>query len=202
MPVNEILAPFYAKVFYRVGTLPTHSIRLYFDAIPSYSAGGAVFDTYTDADHLTGWTLHDIIKEIDTRLALATTQYPSIEVIRVERWEGVTGANAFRGYDPADYSDVDDGVASSIAAAMFSWVIQTDERDNYRFSIIDSGDSKPQRFEIPQPPVLDNDGISWFFLRSAVQFTNQDGVRLTRMVSNNTGVSDYHAKRYGKTVIP
>jgi len=202
MSVNEILAPFYVKFFYRVLTGHIHSTRWYFDAVPSFGVNGAVFDTYTDATHLTGWTLHDVILEIDTRLQLSTTQYPPYDVIKVERWLSATGANVFKGLDPADYSDIVGGTGTPIAAAEFNWVFQDDDRNSFRFGFIDGLDSRPQRFELPQPPVLDDGGIDWFLLRSPIGFTTNDGVRLTRAVSNNTGVNKYAARKYGKTVIP
>ena len=202
MTVDEILAPFYCKVFYVAITGHEHQSRIFFDTVPSYNVGGAVFDTYTDAGHLTGWSLHDIIAEIDTRLQGSVTQYAGYTINRVERYESASGANIFKGFDPADYSDIEGGAAGNIASATYRWVFQGDLREPYSIGWIDMGDAKPQRTPLPQPPVTDDGFLPWFMLRSAVKFVTVDGVRLTRAVSSNTGYNRYAARKYGKAIAP
>lgn len=202
MPINEIGAPFYAKMFYHVLVGHQHQTRYYFDEVPSFGSADTRFSGYVDTAHPLGWTLMEIITELDLRLAVSTTQYPAINVERVERWRSALGVNVFEGLDPDDYSAVGVGVATPIASASFSWVYETNVRAQYRFTTLDAGDARPQRTELPQPPVVDDGGIDWFILKSVVHFTNRDGVRLSRAVSNNTGYNRHASKRYGKNIIP
>lgn len=202
MPVDQILAPFYAKVFYKHGTLPEHQYRLYFDSVPTYPTGGVRFDSYVDSGHPTGWKLVDIVTEINTRLQASTTQYAAYGVLRVECWESADGVNVFKGFDDADYSAVGGGVATNIASATYRWTFQTSLRRNFSLGFIDMGDAKPQTSAIPQPPTIDDGYLPWFMLRSAVKFTNTDGVRLTRAVNSITGYNRYSARKYGKSIIP
>lgn len=202
MPVDQIEAPFYVKNTYHVITGHPHTFRLYFDTIPSYNVGGAVFDTYVDATHLTGWTLHDVIKEINDRAAVDTLNFPAMTIDKVERFEGAAGLNPFKGFDDADYSDVVGGAGSAVASATWNFTYQTAARDNYRLGWIDTGFANPQRTELPQPSATDDGGLDWFILKSPVHFTNQDGVRLTRVLAQLTGYNRYSARKYGKDLIP
>lgn len=202
MPVDQILAPFYAKVFYKAGTLPLHQYRLYFDTVPSYPVGGAKFDSYTDGTHTTGWTLAEIIAEIDDRLQAATSQYAGYTIQRVERWESADGANVFRGFDDGTYTGITGGVGANIASATYRYTFQTNLRRNFSLGFIDMADAKPQTTAVPQPPTADDGFLPWFILRSAVRFTNTDGVRLTRVVNSITGYNRYAARKYGKNIVP
>jgi len=203
MPVNEILAASTAIMKYNVGSLPIHQVRLYFDAVPSVNGDGEFsFPTYTDAGHLTGWTLAEIWDEVWTRLALDNTRTPTIAVQEVEVWESVAGVNTFLGIDASDYTGVTGGLASSIAAAYAIRVFKASNRAQFRLAIFDTGDAKPQVFSFAPPPASDNTQINWFMCRSAVGFVTNDNLPLVTMATQNTGYNRKLARSYGRTVQP
>lgn len=197
MPVSEILAPIYAVMKYHVGSFPAHLSRLYFDAAITHVGDDWTFTSYTDGSHPTGWKLHDIFAEIDTRHAL-DTHYPHIVVDEVQVWASNTGVNTFLGFDVSDYTDLGAGGGTAVPAAYGMFVFETSLRSQFRLSVFEWGTARGQRIAVPAPPSSDDGGINWFITSSAVGFVNRDNDRLTRTLSLNTGTNDKLARDYGR----
>jgi len=203
MPINEIFAESYAIVKYSVLENILHVFRLYFDDEPALNGDGEFFfAAYTDAEHPEGWLLRDIIKEVTDRAALDTTRFPALTVAEVAVWNAVEGANIFMGLDGADYTTVVGGEATPIAAATLSYVWKEQFGQQYRLQFADTGDAKPQRFAVGNPPAEDDGGINWFMCNSAVGFTTQDNYPLYTLSSINTGYNRKLARSYGRTIQP
>lgn len=207
MPVNQILAPAYSRMKYT----PTHTNRqhittLYFDAVPVYDEDDGLwrFGTYTDADHLTGYTLREIWDEVVLRtngILVSINALPEFVVNEVEVWSGVEGLNMFLGLDPDDYSGVS-GAGTGVAAASLITTWKAANREQFKEYWADTGTANPQRVPIASPPTLDNDGLAWFMLKSPVNFVTQDNERLVLAGNANTGYNEKLKKSYGRTVSP
>lgn len=205
MPTNEILAKSYLKVFYRNPDVDhQHSLRLYFDAVPTDSGGSVfVFTGYTDASHLTGWSVADIVAEFIARQAVSNGNLPAYSIDKVEVWQGDTvGPNIFLGYDGGDYTGVVGGGAAPNAAAYSMWVFEGAAKVQWRVSFFENHEASPQRFGLTQPPPTDDLSFTWFVLKSAVKFVNQDNIALTLAVSANDGYNRKLARNYGKSIAP
>ncbi|HEY9758948.1 MAG TPA: hypothetical protein V6C97_27515 [Oculatellaceae cyanobacterium] len=203
MPTNEWLAPSKIVILYTTQSLAQHRMTLYFDAVP-VDTGGYIFNfpTYTDAGHATGWTVVQIVTAIFARMALSATPVCDPTINAVEVWQSVpSGANIFLGYDAGDYTAVAGG-AGGVASGYVMWFFQTNARDKFTLTVFDSGDANPQRTSAIPTPTVDNTFLDWFILKSAVHFTNNDGIRLSRAVSYNWGYNRKLARSYGKTVTP
>lgn len=202
MPLNEILAPCYVNIKYTTDAPAAHNMRLYFDELPSVTDGEFHFEDYTDAEHLTGWLLSEIVAEIFLRMVASATGVASVTINAVEVYQSVTGApNSFMGFDASDYTEVVGG-AGGVSSAYVMWFYQTSLRDKFTLTVFDSGNGDPQRQEAIPTPLVDNGFLDWFILRSAVRFTNNDGERLSLAKSYNWGVNRALAKAYGKILIP
>lgn len=206
MPTNEILAPSYAIRTYKIATTPVpHEQRLYFNAVPTIDTvtGIASFPTYTDALHPSGWTIHDIFKEIDARAFADTSLIPAFATQKVELWQSVLGfPNVFMGFDGASYADVTGGGGTANAAAYTMWVFQSAQRDEFRLMWLDTQQASPQRTTLTNPPVADNGSLAWFMLRSPVKFVTNDNLPLKFSPSVNTGYNRKLARSYGRSIAP
>jgi hypothetical protein len=202
MPINEILAPFYAIVKYTTAARPQgHNLRLYFDAIPTYEADETVFGTYTDAGHTEGWSLQSIVDEFLSRW-VAQSPNGVVTVSEVSMWESEDGVNTFKGLDPDDYSGSAHGSGVGIASAYSMYVFKAADRSQMRYTLFEAADAKPQRFPLSAPPATDDDSLEWFVVRSAVNFVTNDNKPITIAASGNTGYNRKLARSYGRAITP
>lgn len=203
MPTNEILAPSYLLVKYHTSTLRNHVFRLYFDAVPADTGiNGWRFSTYTDPSHLTGWLVSEIVVELCNRMMAATLLFPRIFVDSVEVWSTVLGANVFLGIDSGNYSGLSATGGSVVASAYTMFVFKAANRDQFRLTIMDAPDSRPQRYVPVTPPAIDNLTVEWFMLKSAVEFVTNDDLDLALAASFNTGYNRKLARTYGRQLAP
>lgn len=202
MPLNEITAPFYCIVHYFTDAYPTgHVFRLYLDSIPSYGSSSTLFTSYTDAGHVGGWTLHDIIDEVLSRF-YGVTAFAAYTIGDVEMWESEDGLNTFVGLDPDDYSDIAVGAGDGVASAYGMFVVKAADRSQFRLTLFENNDARPQRFPRSNPPLVDDDTLDWFFVRSAVKFVTNDNKPITNVSSMNIGYNRKLARSYGRSVQP
>lgn len=204
MPINPILASTFLKVFYHQAEIGhTHVQRLYFDGSASNTGADVYgFAGFTDSAHLTGWLVSEIVCAFFNRAHITNGNIAQYVLEKVEVWAGGSGEPTFVGYDAGDYSTFAGGAHSPIAAAYDMFVFECAGKVQWRVSFMDHGSAAPQRFALSQPPVIDDNGLLWFALRSAVLFSNQDGVRLKLAVSSNEGVNRKLAREYGRTETP
>lgn len=203
MPLNEITAASTSVMKYVTDTNHEHQVRLYFDAVPVADENGVFqFPTYTSTAHPTGWSLRDIWAEVWERLALDTSRVPAITVSEVEVWESALGDNVFVGIDGGDYTTVVGGAAASIAAAYKMMLFKAANRAQFRLTIFDTGDAKPQRTIIPPQPATDNGSIGWFMVKSEVGFVTNDNLPLVTLATQNTGYNRKLARSYGRQLEP
>lgn len=200
----EILAASYVITHYTtVATDQPHLFRLYFDDVPTADVLGAFyFPTYSDALHLTGWSVRDIIASCLTRMNAAHGGIQTLTVNEVEVWEADTADNTFLGLDAGDYTGVGAGSSSGIAAAYLMLVTKSALRNSSRFVVMDTVDSKPQSFRGITIPATDNASLEWFLTKSVVGFTNVKGERLAIAGSYNTGYNRKLARSYGRRKTP
>jgi len=204
MPLNEILAPSYCKVFYDTPRHTGHSLRLYFQnpTVPT-SVGATTFKTGgINPDTTLQWTIQEIVLEFFRRTIVGFATASPLTIVNVECWDSETGANEFIGFDTSDYSGLVSGSGTNIAAAYLGWNFQDASRNNWRFFVMDSGDARPQRYPQVIPPLVDNDTLNWFIIRSTVGFATNDGNPLVRATSVNTGYNRFLARKYGRVVTP
>jgi len=204
MPVNPILAPTFLKVFYVQDTiLHEHSLRLYFDGIAtSFGSGAYGFAAFTDGGHPSGWRIDEIVTEFFNRFPVSNGNAAPYTVNKVEVWAGGSPAPTFVAYDGGDYTGVTGGAHSPVAAAYDMYVFEGAQKVQWRVTFMDHGMASPQRFALSQPPAVDDLGLLWLVLKSAVLFSNQDGERMTLAVSSNEGVNRKLARDYGRSVTP
>lgn len=204
MPVNQILAQTYLKVFYEVIPNIVHSMRLYIEApLTVVPEGESYFAGVTDATHVSGWTVAEVVVEFIERLYNThTTLVPQMNILRVEMWESNAGANTYLGNDGGDYAPYNAVGGSNVPSAYLMYVFQTAARDQWRVSMFDTKSSNPQRTAVASIPVIDNGSFAWFVVRGTVPFSNQDGIALNSAASYNTGYNRALARAYGKTLTP
>lgn len=202
MPLNEILAPFYAIVKYTTVAYPVgHTLRMYFNEVPVYEAEETTFAGYTDAEHTTGWSLQSIVDEFLSRW-VAQSPNGVLTVSEVAMWESAAGVNTFKGLDPDDYSGSVFGGGAGVAAAYSMYVFKAADRSQMRYTLFEAGDSKPQRFALSAPPAIDDGSLEWFVVRSAVGFVTNDDKPITIAASGNTGYNRKLARSYGRNIAP
>jgi len=204
MPINEIEAPSYIRIFYRNGAVNRqHRQQWNFTEVPTLTAGEFVYTTYTDAGHATGWSVHDIVEDIFARAVAVNGNLPPYVIDKVEVWQGVEDApNVLLGEDGADFSDITGGLATPHASAYWMVALKGSGGQQFRANFFENGNSDPQRFAADSPPTIDDDTLSWLLLRSAVEFATQDGQRLTSALSANTGYNRRLAREYGRSIAP
>lgn len=207
MPVNEILAPFYSILHYTVtATVRSHVARIYLDEVPTLntSTNEYVFAGYTDASHTGGWTLREIWGEYVSRFntTIGGNVLPAWTTGDVELWESASGVNTFMGLDPDDYSTLTGGSTTVHPSGYLMAVFKTSLRRQWRSTFFDIGTAEPQRTPIPSVPATDDGELGWFVTKSAVKFTNQDGIPLTIASSYNTGYNRKLARSYGRFIAP
>lgn len=203
MPTNEILAPVYLKVKYITPQYSKgHQMRLYFASGCSWSAGLAgdednwrLKEGTTDHGAVSG-IVFNVFNRMDGQLPSGTV------ISQIELWHSIPSAPNVLDHLNALPPDSTVGSAAGVAAAYLMYVFAGALRPTFRLTYFDTPDSKPQRYPPTTPPDADNGGLFWYILKSGIPFATQDGIRLTRSVSGNTGYNRRLARTYGRTVSP
>lgn len=202
MPINEIFAPFYSIMHYNTSAKPSgHTVRLYLDSLPAYGTGTTVFPAYTDSGHALGYTLRDIWDEVLNRL-YTLAPFSALTFGEIEMWESASGVNTFKGLDPDDYASLTAGAGAGAASAYVNVVCKAADRSQFRFTIFEGNDARPQHYNLASPPATDNGTFQWFMLKSAVKFVTNDDLPLVTVSTANLGYNRANARKYGKDVIP
>lgn len=201
MPVNEILAPVYLKVRYNTG-VAQHNVRVYFtlgtvvgvappatpNDFPIQPPGGAP-----------STPISTLIGQLFTRHSPVLKTGTVVEEIQI--WTTAVGNNVFSALNDLPSPNLFGSVVG-VAAAYYTTVFQSSDRQKFRLSLFDTIDAKPQRVPEVPPPLVDNNTVEWYMLRSDVPFATQDGKRLTQGVSVNYGYNRKLARAYGRTITP
>lgn len=203
MPINEILAPIYVKGKYSTPSYGAgHAFRLYFAAGCTWSSG-AVGDEENwrlmegATDH---GAISSIIHQVFTR---ANADLPDTShVIQIELWHSIPAAdNVLDHLNPLPLGNTyGSGAGSPSAQAMH--VFAGSLRPTFRLTFFDGGYPNPQRYAPVAPPTADDGSLRWYFIKSGIPFATQDGIRITREVSFNTGYNKKLARKYGRTLAP
>lgn len=204
MPLNEIHAPVYIKGKYATPAYPVgHAFRLYFALGSAWSAGAEGDETnwrlsYNSADV---GSVATIVNSVFTRAAGFIPTGTSVsEIALYESANGGVDELVHLNDLPTGNSYGSAEVAT--ASSYWQWVMATELRPKFRFTLFDGTNSVPQHFPPEGIPSGDNGSLVWYFINSAVPFATNDGLRLTRWVSSNRGYNRRLARSYGRTVAP
>lgn len=202
MPItNEILAPYYLKVKY-VTPAARHTMTLYFaegsiiEPVPSLTPTAYRVKASANA---TPVNIAIAIGQVFSRVS--TVLYQNTVVDEIQIWQSATGNNSFFAYNPVP-SSPSYGSVNGVAAAYFAAVYASADRQLYRQFYFDAIDAKPQRNAGYSPQDTDDNTLAWYMLKSDVPFATQDGKRLVRQISTNTGYNRKLARAYGRQVAP
>ena len=201
MPVNEILAPYYLKIKY-TNAVAEHNLRVYFetDSIVQPGAPASVDDwTVQGSGSPVATQISEVVDILFNRAAtlpMAENTLTSIEV-----WQSAAGANTFLHSNRLPSSPTQ-GTGVGIAASYGMFVFGSSTRQRFRMTFFEIGTASPQRSAQSAPPLVDDDTLVWYVLRSQVPFATQDGRRLTTIRSLNTGYNRKLARSYGRRLAP
>lgn len=203
MPVNEIHAPFYLK-----GKIATpvynqgHAWRLYFEAGTTMTPGLA-----GDEDN---WRIvrdgddkGSVDACVDDLFSRFTTALPAnSHVTEIEIWQSIPDAENLLVHLNTLPLGNSYGTGGGVASAFMMQVYGTALREQFRFTVFDGDLVSPQRYPPVSPPVSDDGGLTWFFVRSDWGIATNDGIKITRQISSNTGYNKKLARKYGRTISP
>jgi hypothetical protein len=82
------------------------------------------------------------------------------------------------------------------------FVATTADRSKARFTFFEWLDASPQRTSMSAPPTSDDGNLNWYLCKGLVPFANNDGKRLTSLISQNVGYNRRLANRYGRAITP
>ncbi|MGL4234381.1 MAG: hypothetical protein ACRCWJ_23720, partial [Casimicrobium sp.] len=197
MPINTIDAT--TTVIATYSTFQAqHRVRFYLSAAVTPSAVDGELEFAIAGAPLAYDTVAKVLEAIRVRVGLLTN---------IRSWDGVEvlntapATNEFLGYSRTIQFDAGDGTAA-VAAAYRMYVFGSPTRQQFRFTIMDASDARPQRYPSPLIPLADDGSLQWLFVRSGVPFSTQDGNQIARLVSINTGVNDALARAYGRRIQP
>lgn len=202
MPINEINAPVYMKIKYITPAWAAgHWVRAYF-ATGSSWVGGTTGDEDNWRLQVGGSPVANVKLIVDTIFARLANVIPSgTELETIELWASAAGSNILQHLNPlpalGDY-----GSASQVAASYYTEVFTGALREQFRFTVFDGTNARPQRSAATPPPDTDDDSLEWYFLKSDIPFATNDGVRLTTAKSINIGYNRKLARSYGRSVSP
>lgn len=202
MPENEINAPVYIKGKISTPVYPLgHAFRFYFVTGTSWTVGAS-----GDEDN---WRLqqggspvasvNSILNEVFTRVGAALPDHS--HVAEIELWHSAPGENILEHLNPLPLGN-DYGSGVGKASAYYMQVYAGSLRNQWRFTTFDGAFAEPQRYPPTTPPDIDDGSTAWYFLKSTIPFATNDGIRLTRMVSENSGYNRKLARTYGRTIAP
>lgn len=201
MPVNQILAPYYAIFKYRT-TSALHSLRVYFETGSTLSPGAVL--TPNDWTIRGSVAVQDVsISSIATALfGKAATSLPAGTILtEIQLWQSQPGANLFL-HNNALPATTTFGSGAGIAASYSMIVLQASNRKKFRLTYFDGAFVAPQRDAVAQPPTVDDNSLNWYLVKGLVPFSTQDGFRLTQLQSFNTGYNRKLARAYGRSRTP
>jgi len=200
MPINEILAPYYAIADYTTWAA-RHVVRWYFP-------GGTVNTVGTDMRHT---ALVEPTYNPDGSISQYAYLWfqvmyhnrglvgPTVDSIAV--WQSATGPNTLIGYSQPiqPTSGPNLGVASSYIMLSGTAITAT-SRQRYKIMFFEATtSSSPQRFSGNVLPVSGNE-VVWDYLLSVA--VTQDGLAPVVIRSTNVGYNRKLARRYGRTIQP
>lgn len=203
MPINEILAPAYVKAKYATPAYPQgHAFRLYFASGCSWSPGlpgqpdnWRLMEGATDHGAITG-----ILHQIFTRIGNGLPEFTAFT--QIELWHSIPSAPNVLDHlnvlpDSNEYGD-----GAGVAASYLMYVFAGALRPTFRMTFFDGASASPQKYPPTTAPDVDNGTIHWYMTKSSIPFATQDGIRITREVSGNTGYNRKLARSYGRTISP
>jgi len=203
MPTNEIQAPFYIKGKIATPSYPLgHAFRLYFRSGTTLSVGlvGEENDWRItrggDDKGSIAFMIHDLYYRA------AALMPANSHVTELALWQSIPNAlNNLLHLNTLPVSNTF-GVGAGIASAYTMGVYADNLKHLFKFTFFDGANVQPQRFPPDSPPVGDDVSLAWFFTRSDYGLATNDGLALSRMVSNNTGYNRALATSYGRTINP
>lgn len=203
MPINEILAPYYL-----VGKLATpayplgHQFRLYFQTGYTLVVGpsGDEENYHVHVGATDKGSISALVHSLFTRAGALIPA--SSHVLEIALWQSVFGApNILIHLNSLPVSNTY-GSGEGIASAYSMYVFGTALRPQFRCTFFDGVYVNPQKATFATPPDTDDDSVGWLFIKSGYGLSNNDGEKLTRPVSFDTGYNRKLARSYGKTISP
>lgn len=201
MPVNEILAPYYAIFKYRTPSA-AHSLRCYFETGSVLEAG--------PVGSPNNWTIQGVsslVKVSMTQIATAlfskalNSLPANTRLNEIQLWQSQPGSNVFLHNNELP-ATVTFGSGAGVAASYSMPVYAAANRQKFRLTYFDGAFVSPQTEASPQPPLVDDNSLNWYILRGPAPFATQDGYRLLTVRSFNTGYNRKLARAYGRSVTP
>jgi hypothetical protein len=198
MPVNEILAPSYARVNYQ-NSIASHGLTLYFSNLAVENSTSGIWEV-PNADLVGSTPVSTIVQEVANRFNTAGAGFASVE--QIELWRSVTDApNLFVDYvQPVQPTIAPSG--TRVASSYLMLVFSAQNRQKARFTGFEYVSASPQRLRPDNVPVIDNGSLEWYVLNGNVPFATQDGFRLKTFLSFNFGYNRKLAKKYGRDIAP
>ena len=203
MPVNEILAPIYIVGKYATPFYPQgHQMRLYFQSGSSFQPGLTGDEDnwriYRDGDDK--GSVSDLMSDVLGRaggLVPAGTSW-----VQISLYHSIPSApNILDHYNTLPTGN-SYGTGAGVAAAYCMYVFAGALTPKFRLNYFDGAQVHPQRFPPNSAPSGDDNSIEWLFTKSDWGLATQDGIKLTRGVSINTGYNRKLARSYGRTLTP
>lgn len=203
MPINEILAPCYVKGKYATPVYtPGHAFRLYFATgttlVPGLTGDENNWQVHSGGSNIGSVSamLHDLFNRAGTVLPAHTA------ITEIELWHSVPDApNVLDHFNTLPESN-DFGSGAGIASAYTMHVFGGALRNYFRWTWFDGALVSPQKYPPGSPPDEDDASIGWFFEKSPYPIATNDGIRIVRELSGNTGYNRKLARRYGRSVSP
>lgn len=203
MPTNEILAPVYVVGKYATPAYPTgHQMRIYFQTgttlVPGLTGDednwrvmrggddkGSIADLMSDVMQRAGGLVPDNTSWVELALWHSVPSAPNV----LDHFNTLPTGNSY-------------GVGVGIAAAYTMYVFAGALVPKFRLNYFDGAQVNPQRYPPNPVPNADDGSIEWLFEKSDWGLATQDGIKLIRGVSVNTGYNRKLAKSYGRTITP
>jgi len=198
MPVNEILAPSYARVNYQ-NSVASHALTLYFANAAVENITTGVWEI-PNSDLVGATPVSTIVQNVANRFNTGGAGFGSIE--QIELWRSVLNApNVFADYvQPVQPTIAPTG--ARVASSYLMLVFSAQNRQKARFTGFEYVSASPQRLRPDDIPALDNGTLEWYVLNGNVPFSTQDGFRLKTFLSFNFGYNRKLAKKYGRDIAP
>jgi hypothetical protein len=194
MPIDEILSPYYLRGKVQTGAAE-HAFIYYLDDSVFQDVDGEWAVVMTPDEIKIRTLIAMVYNRINNPHGGHTT-----EVTALELWQSASGANTFVDYIAPDALTAPS--ATPIASAYRMWVFATSDRRKARVTSWESSDAKPQRFGGYAVSLTDDNSLPWLFVNINSPFRQQDGGKLTALISSNDGYNRKLARSYGRSVMP
>lgn len=203
MPINEINAPYYIKGKYGTAAYPKgHAFRLYFKSGTVLSVGlsGDEENWRVVVDGTDQGSVAALVADLFTR---AHSIVPAnTHILSLELWHSIPDAPNVLVHLNTLPEGNSYGSGAGFAAGYTMLVFGTELRPQFRFTFFDGVSVAPQKVALETPPAEDDGTLEWLFIKSDYALANNDGEKLTRPVSGNTGYNRKLARTYGRAVAP